>query len=85
MARRSDFENRFDQVGRSTTRLTIDDVGEVVGDCLKNQRQQILEHVRRMIEVSEMKRSDDTRVRNLHARLTRVEAAIRFLQKDRSR
>jgi len=88
MARRSDFENRslLDAVGRSATRLTVDDVGEVLGDCLKNQRQQILGHVRRMIELSEVKRSDDTRVRrNLHARLTRVEAAIRLLQKDRSR
>ena len=87
MSRRSDFENNLlSRVGQSTTRLTVDDIGAVIGDALKNQRQQILGHVRRMIELSEMKRSDDTRFRrNLHARLTRVESAIRFLQKDRSR
>ena len=87
MVRRSEKNSVvLDRVGRATTSLTIDDVGEVLGDCLKNQRQQILQHVQRMIELAEMKRSDDTRVRrNLHARLTRVESAIRFLQKDRSR
>jgi hypothetical protein len=38
-----------------------------------------------MIEVSEMKRSDDIRARNLHQRLTAAESAIRILQKERSR
>jgi hypothetical protein len=89
MARRSDFENSLlDRVGRSATRLTVDDIAVVIGDALKNQRQQILGHVRRMIQLESMNNSakpDDTRVRNLHARLTRVESAIRFLQKDRSR
>ena len=88
MARRSNFENRslLDAVGRSATRLTVDDVGEVLGDCLKNQRQQILGHVRRMIELSEVKRSDDTRLRrNLHARLTAVESEIRSLKKGGTR
>ena len=87
MARRNDdLGDLLDRIGRRSTGLTIDDVAAAVGDCLKNQRQQILGHVRRMIELSEVKQSDDTRFRrNLHARLTRVEAAIRFLQKDRSR
>ena len=88
MARRSDdpLDSVLRRTGRHSAGLSIDDISVVVGDCLKNQRQQILGHVRRMIELSEMKRSDDTRLRrNLHARLTRVESAIRFLQKDRSR
>ena len=88
MARRSDdpLDSVLRRTGRHSAGLSIDDIAVVVGDALKNQRQQILGHVRRMIELSEMKRSDDTRLRrNLHARLTRVESAIRFLQKDRSR
>ena len=85
MSRRSDFENNLlDRVGRSTTRLTVDDIGAVIGDALKNQRQQILRHVRRMLEMERM-RNSDTRFRNLHARLTAAESAIRILQKDRSR
>jgi hypothetical protein len=89
MARRSDddpLDSVLRRTGRHSVGLSIDDISVVVGDCLKSQRQQILGHVRRMIELSEMKRSDDARFRrNLHARLTRVESAIRFLQKDRSR
>src|SRR5262249_52701887 len=89
MARRSDddpLDSVLRRTGRHSAGLSIDDIAVVVGDALKNQRQQILGHVRRMIELPEMKRSDDTRFRrNLHARLTRVESAIRFLQKDRSR
>jgi hypothetical protein len=87
MSRRSDFENSLlDRVGRSTTRLTVDDIAVVIGDALKNQRQQILGHVRRMIQLERLNsKPDDARVRNVHVRLTRVEAAIRFLQKDRSR
>ena len=86
MARRSDDDSVLRRIGRHSANLSIDDISVVVGDCLKNQRQQILGHVRRMIELSELKRSDDTRFRrNLHMRLTRVESAIRFLQKDRSR
>jgi len=64
--------------------LSIDDISVVVGDALKNQRQQILRHVRRMLEMERM-RNSDTRFRNLHARLTAAESAIRILQKDRSR
>ena len=90
MARRSDDDplDSVRRIGRHSANLSIDDVSIVVGDCLKNQRQQILGHVRRMIQLERMNNSakpDDTRVRNLHARLTKVESAIRFLQKDRSR
>jgi len=90
MARRSDdpLDSVLRRTGRHSAGLSIDDISVVVGDCLKNQRQQILGHVRRMIQLERVNSSakqDDTRVRNVHARLTRVEAAIRFLQKDRSR
>ena len=91
MARRSDddpLDSVLRRTGRHSAGLSIDDIAVVVGDCLKNQRQQILGHVRRMIQLASMNNSakpDDTRARNLHARLTRVESAIRFLQKDRSR
>jgi hypothetical protein len=86
VARRTDDDSVLRRIGRQSANLSIDDISVVVGDCLKNQRQQILGHVRRMIELSELKRSDDTRFRrNLHARILRVESAIRFLQKDRSR
>ena len=87
MARRSD-DDFLDSVVRrmapKSAELSIDDISVVVGDALKNQRQQILRHVRRMLEMERM-RNSDTRFRNLHARLTAAESAIRILQKDRSR
>ena len=88
MARRSDdpLDSVLRRTGRHSAGLSIDDISVVVGDCLKNQRQQILGHVRRMIELSEMKRSDDTRFRrNLHTRLTAVESEIRSLKKSGTR
>jgi hypothetical protein len=62
MARRSNdnLDSVLRRTGRHSAGLSIDDISVVVGDALKNQRQQILGHVRRMIELSEMKRSDDT-------------------------
>ena len=86
MARRSDdpLDSVLRRTGRHSAGLSIEDISVVVGDALKNQRHQILGHVRRMIELSEVKRSDDARFRrNLHARLTAAESAIRTLQKDR--
>src|SRR5262245_37086721 len=88
MARRSDdpLDSVLRRTGRHSAGLSIDDISVVFGDALKNQRQQILGHVRRMIELSEMKRSDDTRFRrNLHARLTAVESEIRSLKNGGSR
>jgi hypothetical protein len=89
VTRRSDddpLDSVLRRIARQSAGLSVDDISAVVGDLLKDQRQQILGHVRRMIALSEMKRSDDTRYRrNLHARLVVVESAIRGLQKDRSR
>ena len=89
MVRRSDFENSvLDRVGRSTTRLTVDDVGEVLGDALRAQRQQILAHVGRMLRLQELTagdKSSDQRFRNLHRRLIEVEAEIRALKRGGSR
>jgi hypothetical protein len=83
-----DLGDLLDRIGRrSAGGLRIDDVAAAVGDALKTQRRAILKHVGRMIEVDRLKNSpqNETRYRNLHARLTAAESAIRFLQKDRSR
>jgi hypothetical protein len=86
---RSDLENRIlERVGRSTTPLTVDDVGEVLGDALRAQRQQILAHVSRMWRLQELTagdKSSDQRYRNLHRRLIEVEAEIRALKRGGSR
>jgi hypothetical protein len=89
MARRSDedpLDSVLRRIARQSAGLSIDDISTVVGDALRDQRKQILRHVRRMIELSEIKRSDDTRFRrNLHARLVAVESAVRGLQKEMKR
>jgi hypothetical protein len=91
VARRSDDDppdSVLRRIARHSAGLSIDDISVVVGDALKNQRQQILGHVRRMIQLERMNNStkpDDTRVRNLHARLTAVESEIRALKKGGSR
>jgi hypothetical protein len=88
MARRSDndpLDSVLRRIARQRVGLSIDDISVVVGDALANQRRQILGHVERMIEVSEMKRSDDIRARNLHQRLTAAESVLRRLQQERSR
>jgi hypothetical protein len=89
VTRRSD-EDFLDSVLRriapKSVNLSIDDIAGVVGDALKDQRQKILGHVRRMIEMERLNSAkSDIRFRNLHARMTAAESAIWFLQKDRSR
>ena len=89
MVRRSDhspLENSWlDRAGRLSAGLTIDDVAAAVGDALKSQRKDIIGHVRRMIEVSHIKSSlssqAETRLHNLHKRLTEVESELRRLKK----
>jgi hypothetical protein len=88
MASRSEFENRvLDRVGRSTTRLTIDDVGEVLGDALRDQRKLLLQHIDRLFrqQLSGGAAKNDQRYRNLHRRLTEVEAEIRALKRGGAR
>jgi hypothetical protein len=87
MVRRSGFENSslLDRVGRSTTRLTIDDVGEVLGDAMRAQRQQILSHVDRLFRLQEVTANNDARFKNLHRRLIEIEADIRALKRGGSR
>jgi len=84
---RSDFvENRIlDRVGRSTIPLTIDDVGEVLGDALRDQRRSILSHVNRLFRLQEVTANNDARFKNLHRRLIEVEAEIRTLKRGGSR
>ena len=89
MARRDDdLGDLLDRIGRRSAGLTVDDVAAAVGDALKSQRRQIIANVARMLALERMKNSapeNDTRFRNLHARLNAAESAIRILQKDRSR
>jgi hypothetical protein len=87
MARRSDhdpLDSVLRRIAPKSVPLSIDDISVVVGDCLKNQRQQILGHVRRMIQLERVNNSAKP-VRNLHARLTAVESEIRSLKKGGSR
>jgi hypothetical protein len=89
MSRRSDFENSLlDRVGRSATRLTVDDIGGVLGDALRDQRRHILAHVGRLFRLQELTgggASSDQRFKNLHRRLIEVEAEIRALKRGGSR
>ena len=88
MARRSDFENSLlDRVGRSATRLTVDDIGGVLGDALRDQRRHILAHVGRLFRLQELTggASSDQRFKNLHRRLVEVEAEIRALKRGGER
>jgi hypothetical protein len=85
MDRRSE-NSLLDRVGRSSVSLTLDDLASVVGDALKSQRKQIIGHVRRMIEVRELRsysssQAAETRFHNLHKRLTEVESELRMLKK----
>jgi hypothetical protein len=92
MARRSEFENSLlEQVGRRPINLTIDDVGRVVGDALRDhlraQRQQILNHVDRLFRLQKLTAGagHDQRFKNLHKRLIEVEAEIRALKRGGAR
>jgi hypothetical protein len=91
VARRSDddpLDSVLRRIARQSAGLSIDDISTVVGDALRDQRKQILRHVRRMLTLERIMSSapqNETRFRNLHARLVAAESAIRMLQKDRSR
>jgi len=89
MARRSDFENSLlDRVGRSATRLTVDDIGGVLGDALRDQRKHILAHVVRLFRLQELNAASsqsDERFKNLHRRLVQVESELRSLKKGGTR
>jgi hypothetical protein len=76
----------LDRIGRRSAGLSIDDIAAVVGDALKSQKRDLIAHMQRMIQLERVNsKPNDTRARNLHARLTAAESAIRILQKDRSR
>ena len=84
--RNNDLGDPLDRIGRRSTGLTIDGVAAVVADALRDLKRDLIAHMQRMIQLERVNsKPNDTRVRNLHARLTRVEAAVRFLEKDRSR
>jgi hypothetical protein len=86
--RDDDLGDLLDRVGRRNAGLRIDDVAAAVGDALKSQKRDLIAHMRRMLEMERVRNSTElqnTRFRNLNARLMAAESAIRFLQKDRSR
>ena len=87
MASRDDgLGDLLDRLGRRNTGLTINDIASVVADALKGQKRDLIAHMQRMIQLERVNsKPNDIRVRNLHARLTRLESAVRFLEKDRSR
>jgi hypothetical protein len=89
VARRNDEGDLLDRIGRRSTSLTVDDVAAAVADALKIQKRDLLAHMQRMLALERAKNStpqNESRFRNLHARLVAVESSIRqILQKDRSR
>jgi hypothetical protein len=86
--RNDDLGDLLDRIGRRSAGLSIDDVAAAVGDALKSQKRDLIAHMQRMLAMERMNnsiKSEDTRFRNLHRRMTVAEAAIRGLQRDRSR
>jgi hypothetical protein len=86
--RNDDLDDLLTRLGRRNAGLSIDDVAAAVGDALKSQKRQIIQHVGRMIEVERIKSSTaqgDARVKNLHQRLVQVESELRLLRKGSSR
>jgi len=74
----------LEQVGRrSITNLTIDDIGGVLGDALRDQRRHIVQHMGRLFRLQQLRdgAANDQRLKNLHRRLIEVEAEIRALKK----
>jgi hypothetical protein len=70
--------------------LTIGDVAEVVGGLLHEQRAELLEHFRRMLQLVELRQTprdakEDVRVSNIHRRLTQLESEVRLMTKRGSR
>src|SRR5262245_25621333 len=57
VARRSDddfLDSVLRRIAPKSAELSIDDISVVVGDALKHQRQEILRHVRRMLEMERL-------------------------------
>jgi len=82
MARRSDEDDILSLLGRKRTGLSIDDIAASVAGALKEQKRDLIQHVKRMLEVAKLHdtKSDD-RTHNLHARLTAVESELRQLKR----
>ena len=86
VVRRSGENSLLDRVGQTSVPLTLNHIATVVGDALKAQRKDILGHVRRMVLASELKSAPltakaETRLSNLHARLTAIESELRAIKK----
>jgi hypothetical protein len=89
VARRDDdLGDLLDRIGRRGTGLSIDDIGAVIGDALRDQRKNILAHVGRLFRLREVNAAsspNDQHFKNLHRRLVQVESEIRRLTKGGSR
>ena len=66
--------------------LSVDDLAAAIGDVIKNQRREILEHVQRMLTLAEVKQRDPherTRLDRIARRVTQIEAELRMIRKSR--
>ena len=64
----------------SAADLSLNDLAEVVPDAIKSSERRILEHVRRMFKLIDVKSGDQhekARISNIHRRLTQVESELR--------
>jgi hypothetical protein len=70
-------------------KVDLEVVGDAVASLLKDQKKQILEHVGRMIKLSEAKAktggNDEILLRNLHRRVTAIESELRRRSREGER
>jgi len=80
------LDDLLNRIGRRSAGLSVDDVATVVNDVLRKQKRDLLAHMQRMLALERAKNStpqNETRFRNLHARLVAVESSIRqILHRD---
>ena len=66
--------------------VLINDITELVADALRAQQKDILGHVGRLFELSQLDRDklkEDQRFFKLHARITHLESEVRQLERGR--
>jgi hypothetical protein len=69
-------------------KIDLEIAGAAMADLLRDQKKQILEHVGRMIKLSEAKAknsgNDAVMLRNLHRRITQIESELRRRSREGS-
>src|SRR5262249_37987126 len=71
----------------SAADLSLNDLAEVVADAIKSSERRVLEHVRRMFKLIDLKFGDQhekTRISNIHRRLTQAESELRKIMASRN-